>query len=76
MWIYDRNPEWIGNYWCYLDDGSIEMMRVCSLGWWRCLDAGHWSDTKGRSILAWWEKPKPNTIPDIPKGTPPLHIDD
>ncbi len=60
MWVYDKTPEWIGNYWCYLDDGTIEKFRIAANGWWRKLDGEHWADTGGRTVIAWWDEPRPN----------------
>lgn len=71
MWIFNRNPEWIGNYWCFLDDSSIEILRVADNGWWRKLDGwwrklngAHWSDTGNKEVIAWWEEPKPPNFID------------
>lgn len=79
MWAYNKNPDWIGNYWCYLSDGSIEILRVSANGWYRCLDGETYSDCKDRNVLAWWEEEKPKEpdkkqIEEIKKH-PPLHID-
>ena len=60
MWVFDKKPNWIGNYWCYLDDGAIEKFRVAANGWWRKLDNPYdYSDTGGREVVAWWDEPLP-----------------
>ena len=64
MWVYNKNPKWIGNYWCYLSDGNIEKFRTATNGWWRNPKGEHWADTGGRDVIAWWDEPKPKKPDD------------
>ena len=65
MWVYNKKPERISDYWCYLSDGTVEKMRICSVGHWRKLDNPYdYRDTGGRDVIAWWGEPKPK-IPEF-----------